>query len=403
MSSFLMPIFFQAHFRGLLVRRKLVEQVRREYLNICQSLEEGFDTSRVVWKTNSTLCSPKWADSRCSKQNNHVLFQKDISHKPSTALSTQKEEGFQVKPPDEIHQPVLDIQTHSGDDNSLGSVSDLSVSLSSVSEESLTSESCRFDPPVAAGDVHGNVKNGAVAESEDVSNLEDGIHVPLNVNVAPEAEISVGREVIREHSHPEGGSGKLKSELEHEMLELELRNEDSKSGMCDEHLRSKSHPLPGVIQSTGLEMTSVATSVTTPVTSVTSSSLQPTDQDSPRPLETPCSDGNLHNTTMLPTTTPEQMFFSEICSVISQSEKEGKSYEELKAQLVLELGWIKQAIRSRQQVVMFHTVMSPPVYQEHGTAPHPKVKEERDINPSINTCTLVGLVDIKYTPSLAPW
>ena len=362
---FLMFIIFQAHFRGVLVRRKLVEQVRREYMNICQSLEEGFDTSRVLWK-NSILCSPRWADSRgtSSKQNGHVLFQKDISHEPSTALPAQKEEGFQGKPPEDFHQPVPDIQTHSRDDDSLGSVSDLTVSLSSVSEASLTSEPCRFDPPATAGDVHRNVKDGAVAECEDVSNLEEDMHVSSNVNVVPEAEISVGREVIREHLHPDGGSGKLMSKLEHEMLELELNNKDSRSGMCDEHLRPKSHPLPGVIQSTGLERTSVATSVTTPVTSATSSSLQPTDQDSRRPPESRCNNANLHNTTMVPPTMPEQMFFSEICIIISQSEKEGKSYEELKAQLVLELGWIKQAIRSRQQVVMFHTAVSPPSIPE---------------------------------------
>ena len=46
---------------------------------------------------------------------------------------------------------------------------------------------------------------------------------------------------------------------------------------------------------------------------------------------------------------PEELFFREISAIIASAEQEGKSYEELKAQLELELVWVKQAIHSRQQ------------------------------------------------------
>ena len=43
--------------------------------NHTENWEEGFDTSRVVWKSNSILFSPRWVDSTRGKQNGHVMFQ----------------------------------------------------------------------------------------------------------------------------------------------------------------------------------------------------------------------------------------------------------------------------------------------------------------------------------------
>ena len=46
---------------GRYTRRKLVREVRNEYLQICGEIEKDFEADNITWSKQESLCLPKWS------------------------------------------------------------------------------------------------------------------------------------------------------------------------------------------------------------------------------------------------------------------------------------------------------------------------------------------------------
>ena len=375
-----------------MVRQILVEQVRQEYIDICRSLEDDFRTERVSWKTTSTLCLPQWSafDEKISTAHSSSMENEPRPSAPATLLA--EKEGAR-----ENSKKFIDrVNTHSVSDDhsvgtvedSLGSVSDLTLSSSSEILNSIASESDDPTVPLTANRPHNTgVQHGVPENTEQLRKPaeKEGDLITRDVDLL--------QGVKQEPVSPKSGVEQLQSDVELKVLNSEVLTQtfspelpvlseydhrrhhlparENVDGLTDgevqnrkmnlEHMHSEQQPVSfasetSVTSSSASSPSPNRIEVTTTHNTCTPQSTindpcqsgkEKVDGSEPQPQH---SNSNISSSPEPQILTAEQIFYNEICGIISEAEKEGKSYQELKAQLVLELSWIKQAIRSRQQV-----------------------------------------------------
>lgn len=325
----------------------MVHEVRKEYLDVCATLEPAFDPGCVHWPRKDVLCSPLWGTAweAASPQN-----------QSQTSLMLQlKEEHVQEVPksedgatPSHIAQSTEETVPVHAVPATYGPIAPLPSTT-----EDMERQDGSVSPLLAAKDHKGNETDTVSSLPAATDHVERGICSPpgglQTSTLGSVSDLSVSSSQLslsieeddcmksdsRTSMQEDGTDGtKLKQEKEEESNEALIQSANTRE-QCQPHsMTGKGSPPKTVLtkERPGVEV------------------------QHEEVCESQRKDVYARGNDASPDA-PEELFFREISAIIASAEQEGKSYEGLKAQLELELVWVRQAIHSRQQVIV-HTVHS---------------------------------------------
>ena len=320
--------------KGYLARKRMVHDVRQEYLGVCASLEPEFDPGCVHWPKKDVLCSPVWTNAAAK------------------SVLTQKQNNTSLLTP-----PTLQHQLHTTEDTHACS-SAYPNHLAHSTEGAVSADHGRTSPVLSTTE-HEELRDGSVPSppgTEDVEGSEAAPVFPLPVvggNVEPEMRSPLGglqTSTLGSVSDLSVSSSQLSLSAEEGDGEVEHDGSTNRPENANEFKRAEkegSGEVPD--QSTSIseryQLQSVTLESTPPETTpVNEGPTVEVEEDEVRKEVRESVGSNF----AVPDA-PEELFFREISAIIASAEQEGRSYEELKGQLELELAWVKQAIHSRQQ------------------------------------------------------
>ena len=320
----------------------MVHEVRQEYLGVCASLEPGFDPGCVHWPRNDVLCSPVWANAA-----NTVLTQK---HNNTNLL----------QPPTAQHQLHTTEDTHP-------CPSTCPNHVAHSTEEAVSAEHGPTSPVLSTTE-HKELRDGSVPSPPGNKDIEGSEAAPVSLlpvvggNVEPEMRSPLGglqTSTLGSVSELSVSSSQLSlSSEEEEDGEVEHDGCTNRQGTANKFKQEEkegSGEVPDQLTGTSEQypLRSVTLESTPPETRAVNEG--PTGEVEEDEVHKEVREGGGSNFAV--PNAPEELFFREISAIIASAEQEGRSYEELKGQLELELAWVKQAIHSRQQASLLYCIV----------------------------------------------
>ena len=310
----------------------MIHEVRKEYLGVCAALEPGFDPGCVHWPRKDALCPPVWTTTGkagCPQRQNytsplppsreqqqvHAMVDPCPSACPNhVADSTEETAPTKYRPV----SPLLSTAEHEG-------LQDESVPSLPAAKDNERNETGPVSPPPPADD-YTKQEVGSPLGGLQTSTLGSVSELSVSssqLSLSAEEDGNVESEGCLER---QGDANELEQDKEEEGGEAHTQLTNA-SVQCQLHsvtLRSSPPKAMPIKESPPTEVT----------------------QEDVHEAEGEDAHTRSHDAVL---DVPEELFFREISAIIASAEQEGKSYEELKAQLELELVWVKQAIHSRQQ------------------------------------------------------
>ena len=325
--------------KGYVTRKRIVHEVRKEYLDICATLEPGFDPNYVHWPRKDVLCSPLWGTTRegalpQNQSQTNLLPQLQEGHVQEVLLTEDGATPSRVTESTEESVPVHTVATTYGltaptlehEEQRDGSVSPPLAVVAKYCDEKKTDLMTSL--PAASDHVEQGITSPPGGLQASTLGSVSDLTVSLSqLSLSGEEDNSVKSD-SKKTSMQEEGTNDSASEQEEEKESIQvLTQSTSTNEQCRTHSMTASGSPPKTV----------------PIEERLEVQQEEEICESQRNTVHARGDGAGPDV-------PEELFFREISAIISNAEQEGKSYEELKAQLELELVWVKQAIHSRQQV-----------------------------------------------------
>ena len=321
----------------------MIREVRKEYLDICATLDPGFNPCCVHWPRKDVLCSPIWTtsvESVLTQKQNHTTLLPPALEQQRLHVAVDTNPCLSAYP-NHVATSTEDYHlTNSTEETVPMHLGPTSLLLSTTEHEeqqdgsapSLKTETGSVSPlPAAADTVEPEVCSplGGL-QTSTLGSVSDLSVSSLQLSMSAEGDTEVESEG---RTNRQGDANGFKQGEEGESDKTPLAN------------ASEQHQLH-----------SVTLDNSPPKTLPVKEGPTVEAQKEEVVCEAEREDTSIRSDDAVPDA-PEELFFREISAIIASAEQEGKSYEELKAQLELELVWVKQAIHSRQQASVATVLM----------------------------------------------